>query len=57
MAQYWYNIEAIVKEIAGAHDTRVKTAKSALESNLDAVKDQGVKDIKGVRKEFDGRLK
>ena len=56
MARYWYNIEDIVKKIASAHDTRVKTAKSTLESQLDAVKDQGVKDIKGVRKDFDGRL-
>ena len=26
MATYWYNIESIVKEIAGSHATRIKAA-------------------------------
>ena len=27
--EYWYNIETIVKDIAGAHSTRIKAAESA----------------------------
>ena len=42
IAEHWYNIESIVKEIAGAHATRIKEANAAQEEALDETKSNGV---------------
>lgn len=56
IAEYWYNIESIVKEVAGAHATRIKAAHAAQEEALDDTKGNGVQELKRVRKDYDARL-
>lgn len=42
IAEHWYNIESIVKEIAEAHATRIKAAHAAQEEALGETKSNGV---------------